>query len=145
MISNQLARLYYVVCRLILGLYSTSAHVCTCVVCVCFDTGYLIYHYHNLRVDVSGKHVCVCNCSYSHCTIIAANHSKGPFHRVKAVSVVECWTVCVVAGESFVNLTSLMLQLLPHHCPLLTAAERRCFLMLALPQHSLLGLVYRDH
>ena len=95
MISNQLARLYYVVCRLILGLYSTSAHVCTCVVCVCFDTGYLIYHYHNLCVDVSGKHVCVCNCSYSHCTIIAANRSKGPFHRVKAVSVVECWTVCM--------------------------------------------------
>ena len=78
-------------------------------------------------------------CNNSHCTIIAANHSRGPFHRVKAVSVVEH---CAAAEESLVNPLLLMLQLPPHHCPQLTAAGRRSFLILALLQRSLQGLVY---
>ena len=47
LISNQLAigYSYYVVCHLILGLYSTS--VC---VRVCFDTGYFTYHNHGVYV-----------------------------------------------------------------------------------------------
>ena len=73
-------------------------------------------------------------CNNSHCTIIAANHSRGPFHHVKAVSVVEH---CAAAEESLVNPL-----LPPHHCPQLTAAGKRSFLILALLQRSLQGLVY---
>ena len=119
--------------------------MCVCGVCVSIQVTSFITIITCVQMCQASMYVCVCNYSNSHCTIITANRSKGPFHHVKAVYVIEHWTVCVLAGESFVNLTSLTLQLLPHHCPLLTAAERRHFLMLALPPHILLGLVYRDH